>query len=197
MERALRSPAASISVERFREELLPDFLQLHSDENDAGWCRCVAWWVPTWDGWGDRSGEDNAAVRASLCRQGEYDGLLAYVQREPVGWCQVGPRDRLAKLVAQLELEPSATTWAVTCFLVAPGWRRRGVAATLLAAAVEHARAAGATRVEGYPRVGAELDDGEAWTGTEALFARAGFALIRAGRPRQVMGLDLVGHAVG
>lgn len=191
MERALTSSAASISVERFREELLPDFRRLHSEENGAGWCRCVAWWVPTWDGWGERTGEENAALRTTLCEQGEYDGLIAYLRDEPVGWCQIGPRDRLAKLLAQLHLEPSPTTWAVTCFLVAPEHRRRGVAGALLAAAVEAARAAGATRLEGYPRAGAALEDGEAWMGTEALFARAGFTVARPGSPRSVVALDL------
>lgn len=182
---------AEILVEPFGEALLPDFRRLHSDANGAGWCSCVAWWVPTWDGWGDRSAAQNAALRDDLCGRGEYDGLLAYVDGAPVGWCQVGLRDRLGKLVAQLELEPSPSTWAVTCLLVAPAHRRRGVAVALLAAAVETARRSGAARLEGFPRSGAALEDGEAWTGTETLFARAGFALVRSGSPRSVVALDL------
>jgi GNAT superfamily N-acetyltransferase len=39
--------------------------------------------------------------------------------------------------------------WLVSCFVVAPGHRRSGVAAALLGAAVEHARANGATLVRG------------------------------------------------
>lgn len=191
MEPELTEPGAPISVEPFRAELRADFVRLHSDDNGAGWCHCVAWWVPTWDGWGERTAEENAALRRTLCERGEYDGLLAYVRDEPVGWCQVGPRDRLAKLVGQLELEASPTTWAVTCFLVAPGHRRRGVAGALLAAAVEAARAAGATRLEGYPRTGAVLEDEEAWTGTETLFTRAGFTVDRPGAPRAVVALEL------
>lgn len=182
---------AGVVVEPFREDLLPDFRRLHSDANGAGWCSCVAWWVPTWDGWGDRSAEQNAALRDELCVRGEFDGLLAYVAGAPVGWCQVGARDRLEKLVAQLELEPSPSTWAVTCFLVAPSHRRRGVAAALLTAAVETARRSGAVRLEGFPRTGGALQDGDEWTGTEALFARAGFALVRSGSPRSVVALEL------
>lgn len=191
MEDDLTVARAEILVEPFREELLPDFRRLHSDANGAGWCSCVAWWVPTWDGWGERSAEQNAALRDDLCRRGEYDGLLAYVDGEPVGWCQLGARDRLGKLVVQLELEPSPATWAVTCFLVAPAHRHRGVAVALLAAAVATARRSGAARLEGYPRTDAALEDGEAWTGTEALFARAGFALVRPGSPRSVVALEL------
>jgi GNAT superfamily N-acetyltransferase len=190
MDGDVTAARAEILVEPFREELLPDFRRLHSDVNGAGWCSCVAWWVPTWDGWGERSAEQNAALRDDLCRRGEYDGLLAFEGEQPVGWTQVGPRDRLAKLVAQLELAPDPGVWAVTCFLVAPSHRGRGVGRALLAASVEVARAAGATRLEAYPRAG----DGEAseqWTGPMPLFERAGFALWRPGDPRAVMSLAL------
>lgn len=180
----------SVSVERYSAGRHGDFLRLHSDANDAGWCRCVAWWVPTWDGWGERTAVENLAVRESLCAAGEHDGLLAYDGDEPVGWCQVGRRDRLDKLVTQLELGADPAVWAVTCFVVAPAHRRRGVAAALLEAAVSVARGAGASRVEGYPRTAAD-EPGEMWTGPLGLFERAGFRVLRAGEPRSVVSLDL------
>jgi GNAT superfamily N-acetyltransferase len=177
-------------VETFRPGLEGDFDAVHSEANDAGWCRCVAWWVETWEGWGERTAAENAALRAELCGRGEYDGLLAYDGLEPVGWCQVGPRDRLAKLVAQLELEPDASVWAVTCFLVTPSHRGHGVARALLREAVALAREHGASRVEGYPRTSGD-DPGEQWTGPARLFATAGFLPVRDGAPRQVWSLEL------
>lgn len=181
----------ALRIERFRPRLEGDFRTLHADRNDAGWCHCVAWWVPTWDGWGERTSAENAALRKSLCNAGEYDGLLAYDGHEPVGWCQVGPRDRLTKLLAQLELDPDPTVWAVTCFLVAPSHRRRGVAAALLRSAVDAAREAGASRIESYPGHHAS-DPGELWTGPMGLFAAAGFELAREGSPRAVWALPVV-----
>jgi GNAT superfamily N-acetyltransferase len=180
----------TITVAPFTPGRGADFDALHSDANGAGWCRCVAWWVPTWDDWGDRTADENAALRYRLCAGGEYDGLLAYDGATPVGWCQVGRRDRLGKLVAQLELEPDPAVWAVTCFLVAPSHRRRGVAQTLLVEAIAAARDAGAERLEGYPREEAG-DVGDMWTGPRELFERAGFEEVRAGAPRSVLSLDL------
>jgi GNAT superfamily N-acetyltransferase len=179
-----------VRVERFGPDLRDAFRSLHSDTNDAGWCRCVAWWVSTWDGWGERTAAENAALRESLCDRDEYDGLLAFDGDVPVGWCQVGPRDRLAKLVTQLELEPDPSVWAVTCFLVAPTHRRTGVAAALLDAAVRTARDASASRLEGYPRGEAAAPD-DMWTGPAGLFLHRGFRLLRAGSPRSVMALQL------
>jgi GNAT superfamily N-acetyltransferase len=161
-------------VERFGPETRADFRRLHSDANGAGWCRCVAWWVPTWDGWSERSAEENATLREELCEAGEYDGLLAFDGDEPVGWCQVGRRDRLEKLVRQLRLEPDPDAWAVSCFLVAPAQRRRGIAAALLDGAIASARDAGAARFEGYPRQSAD-EPGENWTGPQRIFERRGF----------------------
>jgi GNAT superfamily N-acetyltransferase len=175
----------TIRVERFSPVRRDDFLALHSDANGAGWCRCVAWWVPTWDGWGERTAEENTALRDALCARGQYDGLLAYDGNEPVGWCQLGQRDRLTKLVAQLELDPDPLVWAVTCFFVAPARRNEGIAVSLLAAAVEEARLAEATRIEGYPR-NVMRDDDDAWTGPQSLFTAAGFEIVRAGTPLSV-----------
>lgn len=182
----------AVRIERFAPERRVDFDAVHCDANDAGWCRCVAWWVETWDGWGERTAAENASLREELCRRGEYDGLLAYVGEVPVGWCQVGPRDRLAKLVTQLELEPDASVWAVTCFLVTASHRSRGVARALLDGAVALAREHGASRIEGYPRATGD-DPGEQWTGPAPLFADAGFRSIRDGTPRQVWSLDVDG----
>jgi GNAT superfamily N-acetyltransferase len=178
-------------VEQFRDELRDDFRALHSEANDAGWCSCVAWWVPTWDGWGERTSAENAALRESLCDAGEHDGLLAYDGDEPVGWCQVGPRDRLVKLAAQLELGPDPSVWAVTCFLVVPRRRRHGVASALLQGAISAAREAGASRLEAYPRNEA-TEPGEMWTGPVGLFAAAGFELARERSPGAVWALPVV-----
>lgn len=182
----------AVRIERFAPERREDFDAVHCDENAAGWCRCVAWWVGTWDGWSERTAAENAALRHELCGRGEYDGLLAYAGETPVGWCQVGQRDRLAKLVTQLELEPDASVWAVTCFLVTRPHRGHGVARALLDGAVALARVHGAARIEGYPRASGD-DPGEHWTGPARLFAAAGFRPIRDGTPRQVWSLDVDG----
>jgi GNAT superfamily N-acetyltransferase len=118
--------------------------------------------------------------------------LLAYDAERAVGWCQVGPRDRLGKLVAQLELDPDPSAWCVSCFLVAPSHRGSGVAAALLAAAIALARAEGANRLEGYPREGGgRFEEGDVWTGPGALFASAGFEVVRSATPRLVVSLEL------
>lgn len=66
-------------------------------------------------------------------------GLVAYLDREPVGWCAVEPRANYEGLlrvyrVPWLERDEDktdASIWAVTCVFTRAGYRRRGVSYAL------------------------------------------------------------------
>jgi GNAT superfamily N-acetyltransferase len=122
-------------------------------------------------------------------------GVIAYLGAEPVGWCAVEPKPAYSRLHrAKVVTEGSrqkpddASVWAVTCFVVRVGYRRRGVAAALLRGAVAQARGAGARVVEGYPvdvALRPKAPSAELYHGTASLFAAAGFvnvARVRADR---------------
>ncbi len=177
-------------IHRFDPNRRVDFFRLHGELCNGG-CYCVAWWVPTWEGWGAHAPAQNRQLRESLLAQGEYDGYLLYLGGEPVGWCQAGPRDRLTKLVHQFGLAPDPTTWAITCFLIAPGWRRRGLASALLEAVLRDLRARGVRRVEAYPKRGAALDTLDLWNGPEAMLRAAGFSVAQDDPVRPVLALEL------
>ncbi|MDR7158604.1 GNAT superfamily N-acetyltransferase [Arthrobacter sp. BE255] len=87
----------------------------------------------------------------------------------------------------------------MTCFVVAPGHRRGGVADVLLRAAVDHARIHGGDVVEGYPvdrRLRPKAGPADLYHGTLNLFLRAGFQVVSSAVPgRAVVRLDLRGAA--
>lgn len=167
-----------------------DFYRVHCEQNGEGWCNCVAWWVPTWDGWGERTAAQNRALRDELFARGEHDGYLVYVDGQPVGWCQVGPRDRLTKLRAQFGLEPDPGAWAVTCFVIAPTHRRRGVASFLLQEVLSDLSRQGVPRVEAFPKRGTE-GPGGLWTGPEAMYRAAGFEVVQDDPKAPVLAMNL------
>lgn len=170
-----------MEVRRWTPDLDGALLAFLGDEADGrGHCFCAAWWCPTWDEWKGRTAAQNRAARADLVSRGERDGYVLLDGGRVVGWCQAGPRDRLAKLVSQYGLAPDPAMWAVTCFEIAPAHRGKGAAALLLRGALEDLRARGATRVQGFPAPGAGLEPGRAWTGPGGLFRSAGF--LEAGR---------------
>jgi GNAT superfamily N-acetyltransferase len=118
----------------------------------------------------------------TLARRRRAPGLLAFEGDEPVGWIAVAPRAELARLDASRATPrvDDVDVWVIPCVTVRPGARGRGIALALIRAAVKYARKQGAPAVEAYPRAGGvRTADDNAYIGTEPLFRRAGFRVIR------------------
>ncbi len=127
-------------------------------------------------------------------------GLVAYLGRDPVGWCAVEPRPRFEGLarVARVPWEgrdedkADDSVWAVTCLFTRAGFRKRGISRALAHAAVAFARERGARAVEAYPIQAANAIVEELHVGTPGVFAGAG--LVEVSRPtarRRVMRREL------
>ena len=159
-------------------------------------CWCLSYRVSS----GDlrmKDAPDRASVMRELCASPVPPGVLAYLDDEVVGWCSVSPRSSYHRLVHSRVIPKvdDQPVWSVVCFVVRPGFRHQGVASTLLDGAVAFARDEGATVIEGYPadNDGKRLSSAFAYTGTVALFERAGFVVAAhttsktGGVPRVVM----------
>ena len=116
-------------------------------------------------------------------------GLVASLDREPVGWCAVEPRAEYEGLLRVFRVpwdgrdedKTDAGVWAVTCLFVRAGFRKRGVSRTLAGAAVAFARERGARAIEAYPIVTKNVLAEELHVGTPSVFADAG--LVEVSRP--------------
>jgi GNAT superfamily N-acetyltransferase len=126
-------------------------------------------------------------------------GLVAYLDREPVGWCAVEPRPEYEGLLRVFRVpwegrdedKTDDAVWAVTCLFVRAGFRKRGVSRALARAAVGFARERGAGALEAYPIIPKNVISEELHVGTPSVFADAG--LVEVNRPtlrRVVMRLD-------
>lgn len=83
------------------------------------------------------------------------------------------------------------SVWAVTCFFIRAGFRKRGVGRALARAAADFARKSGARAVEGYPITTKNVILEELHVGTEGMFAAAGFTEVsRPTLERSVMRID-------
>ena len=125
--------------------------------------------------------------------RGPPPGLLAFDGDVAVGWCQLTPRDALPWLdrAWRLKRVDDVPVWSLSCFYVRKGYRRRGVASALIAAAVKAAQRAKAPALEAYP-LDAELTPSSTSTGYASSFARAGFKTVaRRVPPRPIMRHDL------
>jgi GNAT superfamily N-acetyltransferase len=165
-----------------------DLADLAGERGFTSGCWCM-WWRVTSKEFDERHG---AGLRRDLQRlvdAGRAPGLLAYVDGVPAGWVAVAPRDEYPRLDRSPKLRrlDDRPVWSITCFTIDRRHRRRGVAAVLLDAAVDFAQERGAEVVEAYPidTAGATRSSAELYTGTLAMFERAGFEEVarRGGRP--------------
>ena len=132
-------------------------------------------------------------------------GLVAFLKAPaatPVGWVAVEPRVEYPRLLGLPtvwkgrpdEDKQDDSVWAVTCFVVRKGYRRRGITYALAKAAVGHARANGARALEAYAMLtqpGREITWGELHVGARQVFAEAGLAEVsRPSVRRAVMRID-------
>ena len=113
-------------------------------------------------------------------------GLLAFGGEGPVGWIAVAPRDELNRVVRSRATPPvdDEPVWVIPCITVRKSHRGRGIAVALIRAAVAYAIEQGATAVEAYPRADDKrTNDDNAFFGTEPLFRRGGFEVVRGPLP--------------
>jgi GNAT superfamily N-acetyltransferase len=129
----------------------------------------------------------------NIVRQGPPPGLLAFDGDLAVGWCQLTPRADLPWINRSWRLRAVDDTpvWSISCFYVRIGYRKRGVTAALIEAAVAIARAQGAGVLEAYP-LDAHLSPSASGTGYLSTFLRFGFEEVaRRDPPRPIVRLDL------
>jgi GNAT superfamily N-acetyltransferase len=197
---------SSIDVRPVGLEQWPHLADFFGPSGAYSGCWCTYWRRTTADfDAGCRDGaRGNRAVLQRLTAQGRVPGLLGYDGEQPVGWVSVSPRPEFGRVLRSPTLKPrdgdrgdagDEDVWAVVCFWVPRGRRGAGVASALLAGAVDHARAAGARVLEGYPvDPAARAPAAELYTGTLSMFRRAGFTRVpsaTASGRRTVVRLEL------
>ena len=168
-----------------------DLERLFGERGACGGCWCM-WWRIRRSEFEKNKGAGNKKRFKKIVASSETPGLIAYARGEPVAWCAIAPREAYpilenSRVLKRIDDQP---VWSVTCFFVSRPYRRQGVTAQLLEAAVKYARRKGARIVEGYPvapRKG-RMPDAFAWTGLVGAFRSAGFVeAARRSKTRPIM----------
>jgi GNAT superfamily N-acetyltransferase len=131
--------------------------------------------------WQARRGDENRASACDRIAAGRQQGVVAIDDEgRIVGWCNAGPR----VAVTVWDEDPAGAgpaperLAAVTCFVVAPAWRQRGVSQALLRGACEMLAAQGFEAVQAWAKPG-ETSTKANHAGSYTLYQRAGFTTWR------------------
>ena len=169
-----------ITIRPLVPERFGDLAALFEEGGDPKWCWCQFYRVHNLE-WTSNAAVNRGRLEA-LARHGPPPGLVAYRDDRAVGWVSLAERERYdrlttARVLARVDDRP---VWSIVCFVVSRRHRRSGVAAALLDAAIEHARAGGATTLEAYPAdtSGHRIPAANAYHGTLSMFEKAGFEVV-------------------
>ena len=184
---------ADYRIERLTPARGDDFLRFFDHEHgpafadnpDWAKCYCHFYHVPKAIDWKSLDGNANRTAMAARIGVAEMDGFLAYSNDEVVGWLNAQPRTKLPHCFARMGIrEPrqeaaAASAAVIVCFVIAPEWRRRGVAQALLAGALASFEARGIRTVDAFPFKSEDSSKAtDHYHGPMPLFQAAGFEVL-------------------
>ena len=161
-----------------------DWLQFFDHEAFAGnpdWasCYCLEPHVPATPERPERPWRETRATVAERLQCGRTFGYLAYVDDRPAGWVNASFRSDygLYRLVDPDGPKPPSVI-GVSCFVIAPPFRRHRIASALLDRVIADAPARGASWIEGYPHNAPEASDAGHFRGPRSMYEARGFVPI-------------------
>lgn len=198
------SEIADVQVHPLTEDRVDDWLRFFdhdgfADNPDWASCYCLEPHVPATPEQPERAWRDTRATMADRLRGGATFGYLAYVDERPVGWVNASFRSNygLYRSVDPDGPDPR-TVIGVSCFVIAPPFRRHGVASALLDRVIADALGRGALWIEAYPHNKPEDSDAGHFRGPRSMYEARGFEPIEmreqyAVMRRRVMLLTVLG----
>jgi len=184
-----------VEIHPATQDRLDDLADLFDSGSATRGCWCM-WFInparEVRNGW--RDGGNRRAFETLAVHADPPLGLIAYEGGVPIGWVATGPRSRYpraigpqVKILKDRDTAEDDDVWLLPCFFVRVGYRRKGVTAALVAAAVEAADASGARAVEGFPIADAYPKAQDDYVGKQRRFAECGFACVAEPSPRRVV----------
>jgi GNAT superfamily N-acetyltransferase len=174
----MESPDTKLKIIPVTEDHWSDFETLFGKRGACGGCWCMLWRLPRKE-FEKQKGAGNRRAMKAMIAAGKVPGILALSRGKPVAWCSVAPREQFPALARSRVLKSvdKQPVWSITCFFVDKQYRRRGLSAQMVKAAVDYVKKHGGSVVEAYP-VDPRKDkmpDVFAWTGLASAFVKAGF----------------------
>ncbi len=106
-------------------------------------------------------------------------GYLAYVDGYPAGWVNASLRADYTLHPAEDEDPPGTQVIGISCFIIAPPYRRHGLSGALLDRVIVDAPERGAAWIEAYPFTEDREGDAGSFRGPRSMYLQRGFEPVR------------------
>ena len=183
----------ALTIRPLTPEYRDDFLAVMGPAGACYGCWCTYFRLPP-KARAAMTGDEKRDLMLGKIEAGPPPGLLLYLDGEPQGWMQIGPRadvpqwNNPRRSSTPLPDAPAddPAVWAITCFFLRPKARGRGLSHAMVEAGIDHARAQGARVLEASPMDQAKQSKSVGlFVGSTAVFERAGFATVARQKPNR------------
>ena len=172
-----------------------DFEKLMGEKGGCGNCWCMYFRLP-YKTFQENKPDGNKKMMKQLVNKGLPQGLIASMNKEPVGWIAMAPRQDYMKLgnsrvFKRIDDKP---VWSITCFFIRRGFRHTGLSQRLIKGAVDFAKKKKIRTLEAYPAIpyNEKVPHPFLWVGVLSSFMKNGFKIVQQhSKSRAMVRLDL------
>lgn len=178
----------SIVIRKLSADLAEDYVWFfdttpHDDYVDEHKCYCVCWCSDDFEGKDFSTALKRREYALQYVKAGKIQGYLAYHGDSVIGWCNANTKldclkcaswRRFMGYVPLEEPETGIKVKSVFCFVIAPEWKRKGIATQLLERVCQDALQDGFDFVEAYPYIESS-DQSSDYGGYIEMYKKSGF----------------------
>lgn len=172
-----------------------DFEILMGEKGGCGNCWCMYFRLP-YKTFQENKPGGNKKMMKQLVNKGLPQGLIASMNKQPVGWIAMAPREDYMKVensrvFKRIDEKP---VWSITCFFVRKDLRHNGLSQQLIKGAVDFAKKKKIKTLEAYPAIpyNEKVPHPFLWVGVLSSFIKNGFEIVRQqSKSRAMVRIDL------
>lgn len=169
--------------------------ELMGEKGGCGNCWCMYFRIPSKD-FQENKPHGNKKLMKQLVDKNKPVGLMAFSNKEPVGWLALAPREDYMKIensrvFKRVDEKP---VWSITCFFIKKEYRHKGLSQQLIKGAVDFAKRKKIKILEAYPAIpyAERVPHPFLWVGVLSSFLKNGFTIVKQNsRSRAMVRLEL------
>jgi hypothetical protein len=135
--------------------------------------------------------DGNKKLMKQLVNKGMPQGLIASMNKEPVGWIALAPREDYMRLGNSRSFKriDDKPVWSITCLFIKKGFRHMGLSGELIKGAIDLARKKKIRTLEAYPAIPYDKNTPHPflWVGVLSSFIKNGFSIVRQSSKSRAM----------
>jgi len=176
---------ASLSSVNWKE-----FEALMGEKGGCGNCWCMYFRLSYKDFQANKP-DGNKKLMKQLVNKGMPQGLIASIDKEPVGWIALAPREDYMRMENSRSFKriDDKPVWSITCFFIKKGFRHKGLSSELIKGTIDFAKKKKIKTLEAYPAIpyAEKVPHPFLWVGVLSSFIKNGFSIVQQNSKSRAM----------